>query len=225
MKYRMLMIASMVGFLAGCPDDNNDYSYTVTVENVTANQPMSPLALMVHDESFALFRVGEPASVALENLAESGSNSDLLSLQNSGDDISFAVSGNGLILPGASDAISFTLSSDELGYLSLASMLVNTNDAFVGETGLDLGSLAVGERFEMAMNVWDAGTEADDESAASIPGPAAGGEGFNPTRDDVDRVSFHAGVITADDGLSGSALDATHRFASPAALLTIIRTE
>ncbi|MCV6038334.1 spondin domain-containing protein, partial [Escherichia coli] len=81
------------------------------------------------------------------------------------------------------------------GYLSLASMLVNTNDAFVGETGLSLKALAVGESYEMNMNVWDSGTELNDELAATIPGPAGGGEGFNSTRNDMnDAVAFHAGV-------------------------------
>ncbi|PHQ61813.1 MAG: hypothetical protein COC08_03300, partial [Maribacter sp.] len=32
------------------------------------------------------------------------------------------------------------------------------------------------------------------------------GEGFNATRDDVDRVHAHPGVISADDGLANSVL-------------------
>jgi hypothetical protein len=104
-------------------------------------------------------------------------------------------------------------------------MLVNTNDGFVGETQLDIGSLAIGESLNMNMAVWDAGTEANDESAATIPGPAAGGEGYNSVRDDNDRVSFHAGVISQDDGLASSVLNATHRFLNPGARLTITRTE
>ena len=84
----------------------------------------------------------------------------------------------------------------------MASMLVNTNDAFVGESGLSLKSLAVGDTFVMNMNVWDSGTELNDELAATIPGPAGGGEGFNTTRNDTDVVSFHAGIISQDDGLT-----------------------
>ena len=54
----------------------------------------------------------------------------------------------------------------------------------------------------MNMDVWDSGTEANSETAATIPGPAGGGEGFNATRDDSDTVSFHSGVISQDDGLT-----------------------
>ena len=45
------------------------------------------------------------------------------------------------------------------------------------------------------------GTEANTETAATIPG--LGGEGTNLTRDDIiDRVRFHQGVVT-NTGTSG----------------------
>jgi hypothetical protein len=77
----------------------------------------------------------------------------------------------------------------------------------------------------MNMSVWDAGTEANDELAATIPGPAGGGEGFNADRNDDDRVAFHSGVISQDDGLASSALSANHRFLNPGAQLVITRIE
>ncbi|HHC6599538.1 TPA: spondin domain-containing protein, partial [Vibrio parahaemolyticus] len=204
MKYKILLVAASVGVLAGCPnDDDNDvaksYRYTVSVENLTANQPMSPLAVLTHNSNFQLFEIGQSASVELEHLAEGGSNAELIALMNSDDNVYQGVSGNGLLLPGSSDEVTITVNPHRYGYLSLASMLVNTNDAFVGETGLSLKSLAVGESYEMNMNVWDSGTELNDELAATIPGPAGGGEGFNSTRNDMnDAVAFHAGVISHD---------------------------
>lgn len=198
MKYKILLVAASVGVLAGCPnDDDNDvaksYRYTVSVENLTANQPMSPLAVLTHNSNFQLFEIGQSVSVELEHLAEGGSNAELIALMNSDDNVYQGVSGNGLLLPGSSDEVTITVNPHRYGYLSLASMLVNTNDAFVGETGLSLKSLAVGESYEMDMNVWDSGTELNDELAATIPGPAGGGEGFNSTRNDMnDAVAFHA---------------------------------
>lgn len=180
MKYKILLVAASVGVLAGCPnDDDNDvaksYRYTVSVENLTANQPMSPLAVLTHNSNFQLFEIGQSASVELEHLAEGGSNAELIALMNSDDNVYQGVSGNGLLLPGSSDEVTITVNPHRYGYLSLASMLVNTNDAFVGETGLSLKSLAVGDSYEMNMNVWDSGTELNDELAATIPGPAGGG--------------------------------------------------
>jgi hypothetical protein len=72
--------------------------------------------------------------------------------------------------------------------------------------------------------VYDAGTEANDEEAANVPDPAAGGEGFNASRNDVDWVRIHPGVISSEDGLTGSALIGSHRFDNPVIKLTLTRT-
>ncbi|WP_154202266.1 spondin domain-containing protein [Vibrio harveyi] len=231
MKYRILLVAASVGLLAGCPsDDDNDvvksYRYTINVANLTANQPMSPLAILAHNDKYKLFEIGKSSSIELEHLAEGGSNAELLALKDSNDYVYQTLSGNGLVLPGSSDSVTFTVDPHKAGYVSVASMFVNTNDAFVGETGLSLKSLAVGESYEMSMNVWDSGTELNDELAATIPGPAGGGEGFNATRNDTnDVVAFHTGVVSKDDGLANSALSANHRFLNPGAKLTITRVE
>ncbi|MFS1429485.1 spondin domain-containing protein, partial [Vibrio splendidus] len=215
-----------VAVLAGCPDDDDDYyRYDVSVTNLTPNQPMSPLAVLTHNTNFDLFEVGQSASVDLEYLAEGGSNAQLLALSDSDANVYQGISGNGLILSGEQDTVSIRVDPNQEEYISVASMLVNTNDAFVGESGLSLKSLAVGDTFVMNMNVWDSGTELNDELAATIPGPAGGGEGFNTTRDDTDVVSFHSGVISQDDGLTTSALSANHRFLNPGARITITRTE
>ncbi|MEZ8692351.1 spondin domain-containing protein [Vibrio splendidus] len=226
MKARILFIAASVAVLAGCPVDDDDYyRYDVSVTNLTPNQPMSPLAVLTHNTNFDLFEVGQSASVDLEYLAEGGSNAQLLALSDSDANVYQGISGNGLILSGEQDTVSIRVDPNQEGYISVASMLVNTNDAFVGESGLSLKSLAVGDTFVMNMNVWDSGTELNDELAATIPGPAGGGEGFNTTRDDTDVVSFHSGVISQDDGLTTSALSANHRFLNPGARITITRTE
>ncbi|MFA0562604.1 spondin domain-containing protein [Vibrio sp. 10N.222.51.C8] len=225
MKARILFIAASVAVLAGCPDDDDYYRYDVSVTNLTPNQPMSPLAILTHNTSFDLFEIGQSASVDLEYLAEGGSNAELIALSNSDANVYQGISGNGLILSGEQDTVSIRVDPNQEGYISVASMLVNTNDAFVGESGLSLKSLAVGDTFTMNMNVWDSGTELNNELAATIPGPAGGGEGFNSVRNDTDVVSFHSGVISQDDGLATSALSGNHRFLNPGARITITRTE
>lgn len=226
MKARILFMAASVAVLAGCPDDDDDYyRYDVSVTNLTPNQPMSPLAVLTHNTNFDLFEVGQSASVDLEYLAEGGSNAELIALSNSDANVHQGISGNGLILSGEQDTVSIRVDPNQEGYISVGSMLVNTNDAFVGESGLSLKSLAVGDTFTMNMNVWDSGTELNDELAATIPGPAGGGEGFNSDRNDTDVVSFHSGVISQDDGLTTSALSGNHRFLNPGARITITRTE
>jgi hypothetical protein len=104
-------------------------------------------------------------------------------------------------------------------------MLVNTNDAFSGFNAMDIANLEVGESISLRTGSYDAGTEKNSESMASIPGPAAGGEGYNEARDDVDFVAMHPGVVSMDDGLMSSALTQAHRFDNPTLAITFTRTE
>ena len=108
--------------------------------------------------------------------------------------------------------------------LTVVTMLVNTNDAFGGLNGQSLDQLAVGQSAIFMAPAYDAGTEANSESAATVPGPAAGGEGFNAVRDDMDFVRIHPGVISDQDGLAGSALSGDHRWDNPVFKLVVTRT-
>ena len=72
--------------------------------------------------------------------------------------------------------------------LSAVTMLENTNDAFSGINAMNIMNLSVGESISMHLGSYDAGTEKNSEQKSTIPGPAAGGEGYNSNRDDVDFV-------------------------------------
>ena len=102
-------------------------------------------------------------------------------------------------------------------------MLVNTNDAFTGVSSYSLEDLNVGESVVINTNAYDAGTEANSESAGTIPGPADSGEGFNALRDDADSVRMHMGVVSKDDGLTTSVLSAEAKFDNPVMRLRIRR--
>lgn len=205
------LLASLALF-SGCGDDSDSVmevpEYNVKLLNLTAAQPMSPMLV----SSSSLFSVGKQASLGLETLAESGDNSVLL------DDSS--VSGTKLIVPSQSDTISIGTSASKL---FVVSMLVNTNDGFVGLEGYDVSSLHVNDTKTLYLNVYDAGTEANSEDAGSVPG--LGGEGFNAAREASNRVSLHSGVISKDEGLMSSDLSAMHKFDNPAAALVITRTK
>ncbi len=208
------------------PDPMITYSYQVTVTNLTYAQPMSPVALILHNEG-QLWALGEMASVALENLAESGDNSDVLaqSMVLSGQ------SGTGLLLPGMSEVIDVSYTFTDINnapmMFSLATMLVNTNDAFTGINALEINNLAVGESISLTTSSYDSGTEKNSELMATIPGPAGGGtgEGFNAERDDIDKVAMHSGIVSVDDGLMVSALTQAHRFDNPTIAIMVTRTE
>ena len=211
-------------------DTTVEYQFTFT--NLTNGQPISPPAVLLHssgDTSDVIWTVGVAASTALELLAESGDSSELVA--SSWVDNSFV--SEGPALPGTSANVTVNYASiDDVNYFSFASMLGNTNDAFTGLNKIDLSELAIDESLNYRTPAYDAGTEANSETAATIPGPASGdadgenrGEAYNSDRDDVDMVTMHGGVVTQDDGLTTSVLTYQQKFDNPVMSVTITRTK
>jgi hypothetical protein len=190
------------------------------VINLTTAQPMSPLAVVLHTEG-ELWKIGEMASASLEKLAESGDNSEVLAEAM----VLSGKSGAGILAPGMREMVDVNIEDTMPTHFSLATMLVNTNDAFTGTTAIDISNLAVDESISLLTSSYDSGTEKNSELMATIPGPAAGGEGYNEMRDDVDYVAMHPGVVSKDDGLTQSVLTQDHRFDNPTLSITITRVE
>ncbi len=199
------------------PSPPAEYSYTITVTNLTYAQPLSPLGVILHTES-KMWMVGSPASVALEKLAEGGDTTDFLSDSNA----LATSSGVGMILPGSANTVEISTTDRNATFFTAATMLVNTNDAFSGLTGIDISTMALDDKKSWNLNVYDAGTESNSETMETLP---SNGTGFDATRDDVDFVGYHSGVVSQDDGLSSSFLTQAHRFDNPAIKLTITRTK
>ena len=222
-KYSAVVLAGSV--LAACGSSSNKSSrdYEVTVTNFSHNQPMSPVAIVAHDEKFSAWSLGQAATAGLEQLAEGGDNSVFIGDELNGEE-AVGVSGAGSIPPGGSQTIEISTDSKDQDFITIASMFVNTNDAFIGIGGVDVSSLEEGESMTLTAPIYDAGTERNTEAAGTIPGPADGGTGFDAARDDIaDKVSRHAGVVSADDGLSTSVLDQSHCFDNPGMKITITR--
>ena len=195
--------------------------------NLTAGQPFSPPLLVLHERGYRLFAVGAAASVALETLAEGGDATPLREAADADADVLATLLADAPVPPGGSTSWTIEVPADAVApAVSVATMLVNTNDAFTSVDEVALGALAVGESLTLRSITWDAGTEANTEAVGTLPGPADGGEGFAPARDDsVDRVLRHSGVLSAAEGLSGSVLGEVHRFLDPGMRLTVTRTE
>lgn len=214
-----VLLASL--YLTGCGDSSSPAAtYAVKVVNTTNNQPLSPVAVITHTSAYAAWTIGTTATVGLENLAEGGSNAELLAELTT----ESSVSGTGNIGPGGNETINVTVSASDQTLLTVVTMLVNTNDAFTGLDSIDVSGLAIGDSMTYNAHVYDAGTELNDEAVGTIPGPADSGTGFDAARSDTfDEVRSHRGVITTDDGLATSTLDESHRFDNPAIIVTITR--
>lgn len=229
-----LALVLAVAVLAGCDNDDNPVvtpppamaTFEVTVTNLTNAQPLSPVAVVAHTDGYNFFAVGAAATAGLELMAEGGDNSDLIGEANADANVHATASGANAIGPAGTETIMIEVLESEVAtlHISTGSMLVNTNDAITALDAADVSMLAVGDSMMRRTIAYDAGTEANSETAATIPGPAGGGEGFNATRDDLaDRVAMHAGVVGQDDGFATSDLNNQHRFDNPVAAVRIER--
>lgn len=239
--YRIVLVAATATCLHGCDNDNNlapsppppppppaMASFEVAVENLTNAQPLSPVAVIAHESGYVIFAVGNPATTGLEEMAEGGDNTLLLAEADGDVNVLATMSGGAAIGPAGSETVMFDVLESDVANLevSVASMLVNTNDGFSAVVAAPAGGLPIGDSWSTTTIAYDAGTEANSEIAADIPGPAGGGEGFNAARNDAaDRVAMHSGVVSQDDGLSTSDLTEQHRFDNPVMRVSITRTQ
>ena len=222
--------------------NGNSAVYTVQITNLTYSQPFAPAAVILHEPGFYSFEEGAPASMGIEIMAEGGDPSMVISEATESTDFLDALSSEGILGP-RSMGTELTLVVPELDAddlrLTVTTMLVNTNDAFTGLNAANVSNMAVGDAKTFMTVTWDAGTEANTETAATMPGPAAGaagggGEaaGYDVVRDDLaDAVRLHQGVVTSAnandpsrEGLSTSVLTEAHRFDFPTSRIVITRT-
>ena len=145
---RLLAIGSAALFVAACSSDGNKapppppppppppamVSFDVTVTNLTNAQPLSPVAVIAHQDLFSVFAIGSPATVGLETLAEGGDNSALIAEASAVVGIGDTASGAAAIGPAGSETVSVSFEETALASmtLSVSTMLVNTNDAITG---------------------------------------------------------------------------------------------
>ena len=179
---RALMLALASAALASAPSAQA-VALKIKVENLApmAGTLFTPVWVGVHDGSFDLFDAGAPASAALERLAEDGNPGPLGG--------AFTGSAQGVVFgpgigagsppifgPGGSSEIVLDLGSGATeAYLSFASMLLPSNDAFFANDDplayqvLSGGNVNALELIILGTHIFDAGTEVNDELAATTP--------------------------------------------------------
>ena len=186
--------------------------YEVTVTNITGGQYFTPILAVTHKPDIALFDLGVPASEELELLAENGMTKPLEdAVLAAGDSVVDTATSEGLLGPGETTKI--MIEGRTLRVLSLAAMLLPTNDSFIGLNSMILPR-SIGETTARA---YDAGTEANDELCVSIPGPQCMGENVN---DDSGEGFVHVSPGTHGEGdLSAAAYD----WRNPVALVSVRR--
>ncbi len=172
-------IALAFTLLIGAPASlaGNAISYEVTITNLTQGQTFTPILVTSHKQSIALFTAGEQASPELAALAEGGSTEGVTEiLEGAGNQVGDVKTIGGLLEPGKTTDTTFR-ANRHTRHFSMAAMLIPTNDTFVALNSVQLPYY--GSRTYYA-KAYDAGTEANDQSCANMPGPRCGGSGPSP---------------------------------------------
>ncbi len=211
------LLVLLAGGVLSADSRDEEMMVEVSITNLTRGQILSPVFVARHDASAApLYALGEPASEALAKMAEDADSSGLNSEwdpETNGNvvEIMNVALNDGPIHPGDTVTMNFDI-DDGKSMMSFASMLVSTNDAFIGANALDLSKSRT-----IYLNAYDSGTEANSENCAYIPGPPCGNHAHD-TADAEGFVHVHAGVHGGPD----SDLDpAKHDWHNPTARLTI----
>jgi hypothetical protein len=192
--------------------------FQVTITNLTQAQVFTPIMVASQKPGVKLFTLGQPASTDLEHVAEAGDLSEIEATLRANPNVLEVVDSGATL--GAGQSVTLTVrASAAFSHLSVVAMLIPTNDGFFAlndEVGAVSGSASV----SYYSPAYDAGTEANDELCAHIPGPpnVCNGEGFNPARDDVNFVHIHSGIHGVGD-LSA----ATYDWRNPVAKIVITR--
>ncbi|MEM9155251.1 MAG: spondin domain-containing protein [Cyanobacteria bacterium P01_F01_bin.33] len=188
----------------------------VTVESLAPNNGnfITPLWFGIHDGNFDLFNPGDPASEALERIAEDGTIEPL----NDAFDASGAGTAQGVVFgsdippigPNQVGQTIFSIDDPSSSlYFSYAAMVLPSNDAFIGNGNPfqfqvfdDAGNFTGADFIVPGSLVWDAGTEVNDEALLTTAF-------FGQTEADTGtpengEVSLHPGFIDGGRILSSS---------------------
>ena len=217
----LLSLLAIMGFMAtgilSADSGDDQLLVEVSLTNLTPGQILSPVFMARHDGDMdPLYTLGLPASEQLAMMAEDADASGLLADYDPSTNVYVSEAmlltlDDGPIPPGHTVTTQFQVDDDDT-YLSFISMLVTTNDAFIGASGLDLSQSRT-----INLTAYDSGTEANSESCAYIPGPPCGSHAEDDAMAEG-YVYVHNGV----HGVEGSGLDpATHDWHNPVARMTI----
>ena len=150
-------------------------NYQVEITNLTNANYFTPIIVAAHKRTADMFELGEPASPALQAIAEGGDISAMQSaLESANANVAVAETPSGAPVLGPGETATAKVSTRSGNRkLSLAAMILPTNDAFIG---LDAVNLRFGQQRTYFLYGYDAGTEANDE----LLNPGAGGTPGRP---------------------------------------------
>jgi hypothetical protein len=208
-------------------------TYRVTLVNLTGGQPFSPPVAATHARGLHMFQVGQLATDELAAIAQDGDELPMAALFKASPhvtevvDVARPLTTHGKVVGSFTDTAVFEIHAAPNDRLSLATMLICTNDGFLGLDAVRLpGSSA--KTFEL--NGYDAGREDNTEQSVDLvdpcsalgpfplPGDPDGNEDAAVATHPVQPIAMHSGISGA-----GELSPAQHGWQDPVAHVRVER--
>jgi hypothetical protein len=191
-------------------------TYRVTITNLTQHQVFSSPVVATHAVGTGIFHVGQTVDEPFWLMAEDGEATELAAKLEADPRVGDVAVSPVFLMPGKS--ITLTVESHPPFFrLSAVGMLVTTNDGFFG---LDSYPLDGPWLERVYAPVFDAGTEANNEDCAFVPGPPCGNLHQRDTDGAEGYVSSHPGIKGIGD-LDPAIFD----WRNPVAEIKIVRVD
>lgn len=190
-KLGMLLLTLPIAYSSTLLASGNGKAFEVTITNITRGEIFTPIMVASHGPGIKLFRLGKKAGTELEMLAEGGDTGPLSERLASAGALDVVTTGD--VLPPGQSVTVHVRTNSRNDRVSVAAMLVPTNDAFFAVNGVQ-GPRQHRSKTYMSP-AYDAGTETNDEMCVSIPGPPfiCNGEGYNADSGEG-YVYIHSGI-------------------------------
>ncbi len=167
----------------------------ITVINLTRGQIISPVVVASHSARLApLFELGEPASDELAGVAEDADLDPFIAALEADSAVHQVKTvfgeNNGPIVPGESASVVLEVPG-RFRRVSMAGMLVSTNDAFTALRAVRVPAFG-GSTYRTP--AYDSGSEVNNEDCDFIPGPPCTGGGVRQPVGAEGYVHIHGGI-------------------------------
>ncbi len=178
--------------------------FVVSITNLTKGQTFTPILVATHRAGVQLFDLGSEASHELEAVAESGDTGPLAAFLGGLPEVNDVQVIGGLLGPGQTATVEVD-AHGPFRRVSVASMLIPTNDGFFALNGVEGPT---GREPDVHFSpAYDTGTEVNEEVCADIPGPQCGGSGALDAGTDEDGVVHINAAIQGVGDLEPSVWD------------------
>lgn len=181
MRTRLIIgAAALTMMIAGLPagaDNDELTTYEVTITNLAVSQPISPPVVVTHERGVHFWQRNRAASAGIVAIAEDGDPSVAVAELEGAPGVTDVVNvgqpltRSGTVFDVFTDTVTIEIDAHHSDRLSLAGMLICTNDGFAGLDSVPVPNNGDSHRF--FARAYDAGSEVNTERSEDIVDPCS----------------------------------------------------